>query len=199
MTRSNITVNILFVNAGLYKKNFVLLFLSIALLAPSRAQSVSEIEAQYLERADANIELYRKGDASIQFLGADGNPADGIQVQIRQTNHDFLFGNLLFPLVAYEDAEPYKMEVWKDRFTKLFNFGILPFYWNELEPEQGRPEWQRLDQIIDWALNNDISCKGHPLAWTNASYGTPHWLNGLPDDVTEALLHARIINNVAGY
>jgi len=160
--------------------------------------NVEETEAAYLETAASNIEMYRKGDATLRFVDRSGEPISGLDVHITQTGHAFLFGNLLFPMSGYEDREPYRYDVLKERFERLFNMAILPFYWQSHEKTGGHPAWQQLEPNIDWALGKGITCKGHPLAWSK-SEGTPEWILELPEDLAETLLYARIAGNVAGF
>lgn len=159
----------------------------------------TKIEQEYLAKARQNIEQYRKGDASISFIDAKGKPVKNVKVEINQVTQDFLFGNIVWELTGMVDGgEPYKLDVFKERFKALFNFAILPFYWSYYESLPGRPEWQRNEPAIKWCLENGITLKGHPLSWTSPS-GTPDWLLRLPPDIATDLLKARIYENVVGY
>ena len=156
------------------------------------------IEKEYLQRANTNIERYRKGDASIVFVDENGKPLANVEVAINQITQDFLFGNLLFEIGGFSPKEPYKEDEFKAKFKALFNFGILPFYWNGYEKAAGNPSWQRNEEALTWCLENGITAKGHPLGWTSPA-GTPKWLLKLPPDVATELYRARIYNNVIGY
>lgn len=158
----------------------------------------TKIEQEYLAKASQNIEQYRKGDASILFVDAKGKPLKNIKVEINQLSQDFLFGNIAWELTGIVDGEPYKLDLFKERFKTLFNFAILPFYWSYYEPNPGNPQWQRNEAAIKWCLENGITLKGHPLSWTNPA-GTPDWLYKVPPDVATDLLKARIYENVIGY
>ncbi len=158
----------------------------------------SIVEKEYLERARKNIEQYRKGDASLVFVDADGAPVKNIQIEINQVTQDFLFGNLVFDIAGIATKEPYKVDEFKARFKALFNFAVIPFYWNGYEKSAGNPEWQKNQAAMEWCLANEITCKGHPLAWTSPA-GTPKWLLNLPEQTAAELLKARIYNNVIGY
>jgi endo-1,4-beta-xylanase len=158
----------------------------------------SKIEQEYLAKARQNIEQYRKGDASILFTDAKGKPLRNIEVEVNQVSQDFLFGNIAWELTGMGSREPYKLDLFKERFKALYNFAILPFYWSYYEPMAGHPQWQRNEEAIEWCLENGITLKGHPLSWTNPA-GTPDWLLKLPPDVATDLLKARIYENVTGY
>ena len=156
------------------------------------------IEKEYLDKARQNIELYRKGDASVVILDSQGKPLTDIQVEVNQLTQDFLFGNLVFELGGFSPKVPYKVDEFKERFKALFNFAVLPFYWSGYEHAAGKPGWQKNEEALDWCLASGITCKGHPLGWTSPS-GTPKWLMQQPEEVATELYKARIYNNVIGY
>jgi endo-1,4-beta-xylanase len=158
---------------------------------------ITEVESRLLKQAADGAEKFRKGDAWLTFKTSAGQPLSGIQVEIRQKTHDFLFGALLFGLVWHDQSEPYREEEYKERFKALFNLGIVPFYWDFYEPSAGKPLWPRHERVIEWALANGITLKGHPLVWSNPA-GMPRWLYSLPVDTTETLLAARVTSTVLG-
>jgi GH35 family endo-1,4-beta-xylanase len=166
----------------------------------SFAQTKGELDL--FEKAEKNIEEYRKGNASIIFTDAKGNPIEDAEVRIEQISQDFLFGNIIFPVVGvlgkFEDIDVYRPELFKKRFEDLFNMAIFPFYWSSYEKEPGKEKWDRIDPILDWCELNGITPKGHPLAWVERG-GTPAWLYDLPIELTEDLLKARIIRLSKGY
>ena len=49
-------------------------------------------------RIERNIERYRKGDATIAVVDAEGKPIPDATVKVRQTEHEFLFGCNAFVL-----------------------------------------------------------------------------------------------------
>jgi len=158
----------------------------------------TKIEQEYLTKARKNIEQYRKGDASVSVVDAQGKPLKNIKVEINQVSQDFLFGNIVFELAGTSSKEPYKVDEFKAKFKALFNFAIIPYYWAAYERKAGNPDWQRNEAAIKWCLDNNITLKGHPLSWTSPS-GTPRWLLKLEPDIATDLLKARIYNNVIGY
>jgi len=140
----------------------------------------ANIEKEYLEKARKNIEQYRKGDASLVFVDAGGVPINNIQVEINQVSQDFLFGNLVFEIGGFAPKEPYKVDEFKARFKALYNFAVIPFYWNGYEKLAGNPEWQKNQAAMEWCLANGITCKGHPLAdWVKyaASKNKPFFIS----------------------
>ena len=82
----------------------------------------------------------------------------------------FLFGCNAF---AYSGDTPYA-----HYFREVLNFGTLPFYLKRLEPEEGKPDYERIDNILEWCERVDITPKGHPLWWGHEA-GIPPWLEGV--------------------
>ena len=157
---------------------------------------------EILEEASRNIEKYRKGEASISFTAQGGKPIKDAEVVIEQKSHDFLFGNIIFPVVGvlgkFEDIDVYRPELFKQRFKDVFNMAIFPFYWSSYEEIPGREDWDKIVPIVEWCKLNYITPKGHPLAWVERG-GTPRWLYDLPTDLTEDLLKSRITRIVKGF
>ena len=155
-------------------------------------------DTQVMERAAANIEKYRKGDVELKFTDASGKQVSGLKVTVNQQTHDFLFGALAFDLVWDRDMTPEREKLFKERFSELFNYAIFPFYWGAYEPKAGHPLWQKMEPQLEWCLENGITPKGHPLAWTNDT-GTPGYIMKAGKERSRELLEARIINNVGGF
>ena len=69
-------------------------------------------------------------------------------------------------------------------FCNLFNFATVPFYWGDLEPQQGNPRfgegsepiWRRPppDQLLKWCEDHDITPKGHALMYVKNIF-MPKW------------------------
>jgi endo-1,4-beta-xylanase len=175
-----------------------LLLLSVLFL-PLHAQTGKKWTREtVMQQAAANVEQYRKSDATIRVQDGEGRPVSGIQLEISQQTQDFMFGAILFDLVRERGMTPEREQLLKERFAGLFNLAVLPFYWGSYEPEPGHPRWDLIEPALTWCMEQGITCKGHPLAWTHQV--------GIPDEVldltlaeSEILLHARIIENVTGF
>lgn len=185
------------------KRTILTVALALMVLAPvfpcyAQAQDASQI----MEEAARNIEKHRKGDATIVFRAEGGKPIQDAEVVIEQQSHDFLWGNIIFPLVGvlpkFRDIDVYQPEVFKRRFKGLFNMAIFPYYWALYEQTAGQTQWQRILPALEWCKQNGVTPKGHPLAWVESG-GTPRWLYGMPVELTEELLKARIIRTVKGF
>jgi GH35 family endo-1,4-beta-xylanase len=153
------------------------------------------VEKHYLELAKQNIEKYRKGNATVLITDDKGKPVKNLKIELNQTTQDFLFGNLSEEVINLLPEEAIKFE---ERFVALFNFTELTVKWEPYEPKQGKPEWQKLQEKLDWCLKNNITPKGHTLGWTHRA-GTPDWLLKLPLEMANELYKARIHNLVGGF
>jgi endo-1,4-beta-xylanase len=172
---------------------FIVLANPVALL---KAQDVKNTEAVMLKQAEENIEKYRKGDVQIVFRTSDGKPLKNATVEVHQTTHDFLFGCIIFDLVG--DNDPYKPELFKEQFSKIFNLAVFPFYWSGYEAKQGETRWAAMSETLEWCKANGITTKGHPLVWATKP-GTPDWLAGYKEKETEEFLKTRVLNITAGF
>ena len=177
----------------------ILLLTSAGLLLASWASSASagtpEVyrkawnDPAVVKRIDENIERYRKGDAVVEVVNAQGAPVAGAKVSVTQQSHEFLFGCNLFVLGQLDTPEQNRK--YEEAFLKLFNFATIPFYWRSLEPEPGQVRfqegspriWRRPppDRLIKWCKKNGVTAKGHPLLWHASKYN-PTWM---PKDAEE--------------
>ncbi len=168
-------------------------FLFSLLLAPC-AFPQKLAEADLLGQADARIQKYRAGRASLQLIGPSGHPLrKGLTAEIQQTRHAFLFGCNIFMLGRCHT--PGQSAEYARRFAALFNYATAPFYWWMYEPEEGHTERARLEKTVRWCWAHGITVKGHPLAW---NFSEPSWL---PDDPAQAmrLQFARIRREVSQF
>lgn len=161
--------------------------------SPAAGQSV-------LERAAANVERFRKGDATIRLVGPDGSAIASVKVAVEQRAHDFPFGNLVRP-------RHYRDEAYLSRFEELFNFAeLLEFNWGQYEPDEGRPLLrERLDFIDEWCRPHGVDrFYGHMLVWSS-QYGEypktalPLWLFKYDPAAQRRLLEKRIRREVTDY
>lgn len=146
-------------------------------MPPSLLAAADKTADQILEKADARIEKHRKGNAALRLLGPDGKPLDAsLEVNIAQTKHKFLFGCNIFKLKKCRTPED--NAAYEKHFAAMLNFATLPFYWWNYERQQGKPDDARTDEIIRWCKAQNITTKGHPLAW---NWGEQKWLPEEPE------------------
>ena len=135
-------------------------------------------------RVKAGIEENRKGPMLVSFTGPDGKPCENVHVEVRQTSHAFKYGADLFMLDEIAD-DPAKNEAYKELFAGAFNLATCPFYWRDLEPEQGRPRFAKdspkvyrrppPDLCVEWCEAHGIEPKAHCLNYPSFQ---PAWAKG---------------------
>ena len=135
------------------------------------------------DRVASGIEANRKGLAVLHFTDAEGKPVTGVHVKVRQKTHDFKYGANLFMLEEFNTPE--QNEKYRKLFADAFNIATLPFYWSDLEPEQGKPRFAKdspkiyrrpaPDLCLEYCESNGIEPKAHCLNYANF---TPEWAKG---------------------
>lgn len=148
----------------------------------------NEQSSASLVRAKSGIELYRKGDAKITVRHIDSSPVSKAIIKIHQKNHEFRFGANIFMLDEFETDE--KNHIYREKFPEIFNLATVPFYWNDLEPEEGSPRFAAdspkiyrrpaTDLCVDYCLKNGVEPKCHCLNYDDES---PIWVKN--DSVSE--------------
>ena len=165
----------------------------------NRAQVLSLFEEQrhfYEEKVSFGIENYRKGNARLTVLDKSGAPIPHAKIKATQKSHEFRFGSNLFLLDELETQE--KNEIYKKRFADVFNMATLPFYWDALEPEQGKPRYDKSspkiyrrpapDLCIEFCREHGIEPREHALAYDRFF---PKWLYGASVEEAKRALEKR--------
>ena len=156
-------------------------------------------------RQQTGIELYRKGNAQLRFETAGRSPLpENITVEARQTSHEFRFGANLFMLDEFETSE--KNAIYREKFPEIFNLATVPFYWRDLEPEQGKPRFAAdsprvyrrpaPDLCVDYCREKGIEPKCHCL---NYDTFLPDWLREAGVDECKRALEKRFAEIAARY
>jgi GH35 family endo-1,4-beta-xylanase len=148
-------------------------------------------------KIDADIEKYRKADATVEV-----EAPDGAEVKVEQLTHGFFFGAHIFnfdQLGTKERNDRYKALYGGE--NGLFNSATVAFYWRAFERFPGKPRfeaapedseefwnacpnpkeqphWRRppTDPVIDYLTSRGCRIHGHPLVWGNNTWMTPNWL-----------------------
>ncbi len=142
-----------------------------------------EDHKEYIEKQVVEgIENYRKTNATLRIIDAEGNPIAGKKVTVKQTNHEFRYGANLFMLDEFECEE--KNKLYRELFAQCANMATLPFYWRDLEPEKGKPRYAKdspkvyrrpaLDLCIEYCKEKGIEPKEHCLMYEE---WYPTWLD----------------------
>lgn len=111
----------------------------------------------------------RKGKKLIRLLDNQGRPVCSKRIEIRQKQHEFLFGCGAFDFLAYiMNFMPDMKEQFHERtllWEEVFNYGTIPVYWGMFEKEEGKPNTELTRKIGEYLYSRDIAVKGHPLCW----------------------------------
>ena len=95
---------------------------------------------------DRGIETHRKGLFAVKVLDREGRPIAGVPVRAKLARHEFKFGCALFLLDQFPDDR--RNILYREKFADIFNYGVLPLYWDTLEPEEGHPRFDRNSENI---------------------------------------------------
>lgn len=105
---------------------------------------------------------------------------------VRDFSDSLILGANLFALEPSQD-DSFQAR-YQSEFAGIFDFAVLPFYWGQYEPEPGKEEEERLEDLADWGLSKGLLMKGHPLVWHEV---LPKWAPQDESDL-EGLLEARV-------
>ncbi len=142
-----------------------------------------EQEKEYVNaKVRDGIEANRKKHILFTVVDAKRQIIPGAKIKLTQKNHEFKHGANLFMLDEMETAE--KNAAYKKAFAETFNLATLPFYWNTLEPEEGKPRFPKdspkvyrrptPDLCLEYCEANHITPKLHCL---NYPFFVPDWLH----------------------
>ncbi len=142
------------------------------------------------ELVKENTKRNRMSTVQICVTDKDGNPIDNAKIEVQQTKSAFKFGCNAFMATQFKTKE--ENELYDSRFKKLFNQAVVPFYWRDDEPEQGKYRFKTgspyiyrrppADDVLEWCKKLDIEPKAHNMIWLNESVGLPQWM---PKDKTK--------------
>ncbi len=144
-------------------------------------------EAMVNDRLDYTIRHNRTGNGTIRLVDKDSKAISGAKIKLKQRDHDFKHGANIFMLDEMETPE--KNAAYREYFPQIFNLATVPFYWSDLEPEQGKPRFAKdspriyrrpaPDLCVEYCQDVGITPKCHCL---NYDVWTPLWV---PDEVPE--------------
>jgi GH35 family endo-1,4-beta-xylanase len=157
------------------------------------AKALWALEELELERAEDDIEKYRKGRASITIVDADGRSVSGAKLSYKQSSHDFLFG-------VFDTME----NIGEEGFSLMKNAGVnfmtAGFYWDETEPRQNKINWDIVDNSIGVKKLHKMGfkLKAHALIalW---DFAMPDYLAKMEFDELNDEIYEHISALVSGY
>lgn len=118
-----------------------------------------EPDAPWRKIADADIDRYRKSDASIVVMKA-GVPLPGARVTVAMTRHLFPFGTCVSSQFL-TDPGPDGVS-YREKLTSLFTIAVPA---NDLKWPNWDSNRQRGQATVNWLLAHGLEVRGHNLIW----------------------------------
>lgn len=98
------------------------------------------------EVVSQNIKRNRMSSVQIKVTDKDGNPVNGAEISVNQTDSEFKFGCNAFMVNQFENEED--NDTYTEKFEKVFNQAVVPFYWRDDEPERGKYRFEKGSEPI---------------------------------------------------
>jgi GH35 family endo-1,4-beta-xylanase len=168
----------------------------VAGLAAETRRLAARVETERIlaARLENDIRNFRQRDLAVRVVDAEGRPVEAAEVEVVQTEHDFLFGCNLFAFRRWDDDK--KNALYERRFRELFNLAVVPLYWSVLERYRGRPEFEPVDSAVNWCRERRIQVRGHPLLWSET---VPRWVEELDVPQVRSAVQAHIQQTIGRY
>ena len=108
----------------------------------------------------------RKAKARLRFTDPEGKAYSNAKVDIKLINNEFLFGCGAFDaIMTTQNPEDEFAADRVKKWTALYNYGTLPFYWGRFEGTEGKPDTEMLMKAARYLTERGAKVKGHPLCW----------------------------------
>lgn len=139
---------------------------------------------------DHNIELHRKTNLEIEVVNSNGVPVPDAHVEVKQLDHDFIFGCNGLMLGGLGEKE----EAYRESFGKLFNLVTTTLCWLDTEYEPGKFRFADgikeifrrppIDRVFEFASQYHLKVKGQPLF---CEHWCPDWSSKEPRKLKEQI------------
>ena len=116
-------------------------------------------EQLYLDKAQADIDTCRKGNARLTIVDHEGNPIQDCSVSFQQINHDFLFG-------ASPTGKVGNPLLYADLLKEAgINYAYLEASYKGIEPSPGEFDWDGTDPWVQALLDEGFKVFGALALW----------------------------------
>lgn len=162
-----------------------------------------------LAAAQARIPKLRGGNCTLRLLDRDGKPLSGLEVTLEQVASPFLWGEQLWgfdTLLRHGFGKSDYARHFTRLFTDCLSSANCLSYWTEAPRNdgpkhmefQGEDKMDNFEAQVNWALQNGLVPKGHPIFWT-VPKAYPEWLKRYPLDTQWKFIEVRVRNLVARF
>jgi len=125
---------------------------------PSYLHLLTPADQALVEKAQADIERYRKSNITITVVDENGRPLEGVEIKFNQTDHNFLFG--------FNDFDPFTLGAAQLMKQAGFNLFVATPYWSQVEAQPGEYKWGFLErQQVEELRNMGFKIKVHPVVY----------------------------------
>lgn len=142
---------------------------------------LAEHRAAAAARIASDTRAHRTAEAVVRVVDAAGAPVEGARIAVEQVSGPIRFGANAFLCGGNGSSEADRR--WEELFAAAFDLAVVPFFWKDLEPEQGSPRFAAgsppryrrppPDQVLDFCARRGIEPKAHALAYHQFN---PAWL-----------------------
>lgn len=165
--------------------------------------------ARDLETARSRIPKLRGSDCELRLVDRHGAPLKGLEVEAVQTRSDFLWGEQLWgfdTLLRHGFGQSDYARHFSHLFRNCLNSANCLSYWTEAPRNdgpkhmefQGEDKMDNFEAQVNWALQNGLTPKGHPIFWSIPK-AYPEWLKRYPYETQLKFIEVRVRNLVARF
>ena len=154
---------------------------------------ITPLDADWVDDADARIDLLRKRDMTITLQDQDGCPLPGVTLQITQTRSRFAFGTAV-------SHWPMDNPNYTSFLADNFEWAVMEnaSKWRQNQPNDAPPTYVNADLIANFCRENDLRMRGHCITWANTER-VPNWVQPLSGKELMAAIEARFQSVVERY
>ncbi|GAV88400.1 Glyco_hydro_10 domain-containing protein [Cephalotus follicularis] len=150
-------------------------------------------EEQWKTNQQYIVNTQRKRAVTIHVADGRGDRIQGAAIIIEQVSKEFPFGSAIASTIL--GNLPYQ-----NWFVKRFNAAVFEneLKWYATEPEQGKINYSRADQMLEFVRANQIIARGHNIFWEDPKY-TPAWVRNLTTLQLLSAVNSRIQSLMSKY
>jgi hypothetical protein len=158
---------------------------AVAELDRSLKDALTAHELLYLDRAEADIEKYRQGDALIKITDEKGTPLENYNVSYQETTHDFKFS----VATSQHNIEEKYITLLKEAGINCMYMTLL---YGDIQPVPGEFTFTNQDMSVDSELNKGFKLIGNAswffyrAPWEPTSRVCPAYLDDMSFDEVKA-------------